>query len=620
MLGKRTKQANITDCDNEYLDFVGQDTFYGYLAAHRHEIFRDEDFANLYCKDNGRESVPPSLLAVALLLQWYDGTSDEETINRVKYDLRWKVALGLKMKEEPFVKSTLWLFRTQLIVHEEALKIFETSLKHARQQGYFKSRKVKAILDTTPIIGKGAVEDTYNLLAESIREVLRVLSRLEDKKYETFASEHDMKRYTEPSFKGSVSIDWDNKDQRQVVLNSLVADCDRVLVLAKEELAKYPPESEEGKEILEATEILSKILTQDVKRTSKREPVDSSTEGNDTPSGDVETTEANTQRASSKPSSAMAGTGVQMTQPKRNSLDDGEADGAEIIQGVAVDRMISVHDPEMRHGRKSSSNLFDGYKGAISVDGENQLITAVKVLPGNAHDSAGMNEMIEQTESNTGSDVETVIGDTAYGSVEQRIEAEEAGRVLISPVAKAPETGRFTKEDFSIDIDKVTVTCPAGQTTSQIRMKKEVTKSGRVFKNRVFLFLAQVCQKCPLLEKCVKPGSKKRSVTVHEYERVLQKAREFQRTEEFRKLYHPRSAVEHRIARLVQLGLRKARYFGTKKVLFQLAMVAAVANFTLVAARTAILSPLLSLLIYIFVVVFAILNPNFARQRPCSAS
>lgn len=121
MLTKRSAQEDILNSDNRYLEFVGKNTFYGYLAAHRHEIFRDEDFAMLYCKDNGRGSVPPSLLATALLLQWYEGTSDEETVNRAKYDLRWKVALGLKMEEVPFVKSTLWLFRTQLIVRGEAL-------------------------------------------------------------------------------------------------------------------------------------------------------------------------------------------------------------------------------------------------------------------------------------------------------------------------------------------------------------------------------------------------------------------------------------------------------------------------------------------------------------------
>ena len=43
--------------------------------------------------------------------------------------------------------------------------------------------------------------------------------------------------------------------------------------------------------------------------------------------------------------------------------------------------------------------------------------------------------------------------------------------------------------------------------------------------------------------------------------------------------------VEHRLARLVQLGVRQARYFGRTKTLLQLLMAAAVANLTLVAGR-----------------------------------
>lgn len=463
-------------------------------------------------------------------------------------------------EEVPFVKSTLWLFRTQLIVRGEALKIFKESLRHARESGYFKSRKIKVILDTTPIIGKGAVEDTYNLLAESLRQVLRILAKLEEKDFEVFAAHHDFGRYAEPSFKGSVSIDWDNEEKRQVALNSLVADCDRVLGLAGEKLSGYPSESDEAKEIIDATDLLSKILAQDVKR---------SNEG------------------------------------KADTSAEGFVPQAEIIEGVARDRIVSVHDPEMRHGRKSSSKRFDGYKGAIAVDADSQIVTAVDALPGNAHDSSDAEEITKQTEKNTDSQVETVIGDGAYGTVEQRIEAEEAGRVLVSPVPKAPDTGRFTKEDFVVDVEKDTVTCPAGKTTGEFIRNKQTTKRGKVFHNLVFQFPLEECQKCPLLEHCVKPGAKRRSVSVHEHEKLLQKARQFQRTEEFRKLYHPRSTVEHRLARLVQLGLRKARYFGTKKVLFQLAMTAAVANFTLVAARAANLSPFFSALIYVSVILAA---------------
>ena len=83
--------------------------------------------------------------------------------------------------------------------------------------------------------------------------------------------------------------------------------------------------------------------------------------------------------------------------------------------GVSRDRMMSVHDPEMRHGHKSSSRRFDGHKAAIVVDSDSQLITAVEVLPGNAPDNLGALELVEQSEANTGVPVEESMGDAADG-------------------------------------------------------------------------------------------------------------------------------------------------------------------------------------------------------------
>ena len=89
MLGIRTKQQGLFESDQLYLSFIGKDSFYGYLANQRHKLFRDEDFAEMYCPDNGRPGVPPSQLAIALLLQTYDKVSDEEAKERADYDLRW---------------------------------------------------------------------------------------------------------------------------------------------------------------------------------------------------------------------------------------------------------------------------------------------------------------------------------------------------------------------------------------------------------------------------------------------------------------------------------------------------------------------------------------------------
>jgi Transposase domain (DUF772) len=98
MLGKRWGSGGG---EHAYLDHVGRDSFYGFLASHRKELFHDEDFTSLYCSDNGRPSVPPSLLAMALLLQVHDGVSEEEAKARADFDLRWKVALGIALEERP---------------------------------------------------------------------------------------------------------------------------------------------------------------------------------------------------------------------------------------------------------------------------------------------------------------------------------------------------------------------------------------------------------------------------------------------------------------------------------------------------------------------------------------
>src|SRR3989337_795152 len=145
MLGKRSDQRGLFESDHVFLGFVGSDTFYGFLASQRGQLFRDDEFAALYVLDNGRPSVPPSLLATALLLQTYDRVSDEETKERADFDLRWKVALGIALDERPFAKSTLQVFRAQLILHEKVLAVFKKSLTLARQTGYLKQRKIKEI-------------------------------------------------------------------------------------------------------------------------------------------------------------------------------------------------------------------------------------------------------------------------------------------------------------------------------------------------------------------------------------------------------------------------------------------------------------------------------------------
>ena len=91
MLGERSDQRGLWEADRLYLDHVGKDTFYGLLASRRGRLFRDAEF---YCAYNGRDSVPPSLLATALLLRSHDKVSDAEAKARADFDIRWKSGVG----------------------------------------------------------------------------------------------------------------------------------------------------------------------------------------------------------------------------------------------------------------------------------------------------------------------------------------------------------------------------------------------------------------------------------------------------------------------------------------------------------------------------------------------
>jgi hypothetical protein len=248
---------------------------------------------------------------------------------------------------------------------------------------------------------------------------------------------------------------------------------------------------------------------------------------------------------------------------------------------VAPDRLISVHDPEMRHGRKSRSHRFDGHKAQVAADTDSQLITAVEVLPGNAPDAEQALEMVEATEAATGCEVDETLADGAYGAGETRAAFAASGRTLIAKVPELQNQGYFVKTDFQIDLDARTCRCPNGQTTADWRPNKEG--------GGLFVFAAETCAACPLRSQCTR-GRGGRMVQLNPHEALLQQAREIQASPAFADVRRRRQVVEHRIARLVQLGMRQARYVGRTKTLFQLCLAAAVANLTLLAATSGALS------------------------------
>ena len=542
MLGERSDQRGLWEADRLYLDHVGKDTFYGLLASLRGRLFRDADFAEFYCPDNGRDSVPPSLLATALLLQSHDRVSDAEAKARADFDLRWKVALGIEAEDRPFAKSTLQVFRAQLILHDKVREVFESSLRLARQSGYLKKRGMRVALDTTYILGRGAVKDTYNLLADGIVKLLRVLAAVANTTVGEWAEAQGYERYFGSSIKGEATIDWSDRKARAALLAELVADADRLLELARQAWVELPEDSAQRQSIVDGAELLGQLLLQDVERKSGDGDVDAAADADD---------------------------------------------GVSVRDGVSKDRMMSVHDPEMRHGHKSSRRRFNGHKAAIVVDTDSQLITAVDVLPGNAPDNLGALELVEASEASTGSVVEEAMGDAAYGDGGTRHAFADAGRRLVAKVPGRPNRSHFPKNDFHLDLAAGSCTCPAGQVTHTIvPAGKRTDRTGRTYRLQAFQFDGAVCRVCPLRSQCIAAqGSKGRRVLIHPQEALLQQGRSLQQSAAYDEYRARRVVVEHRLARLVQLGIRQARYFGRVKTKFQLYLAATVANLTLVAGK-----------------------------------
>ena len=455
----------------------------------------------------GRPSVPPSLLALATLLQHEAGISDEEAIARTAYDLRWCAVLRKEAGQPLCAKSTFQLFRAHLLLHPEVQAIFQASLKEAKRTGLLKGNALKIALDTKPIRGKGAVQDTFNLLATGIRQLGRALAQQVQQKPQTFLSDNGLDRYTQSSLKGSADLDWSDEAAKSALLTQVVHDARRLLGLA----------SGSDPKVREAAQLLEQLLLQDV---------------------------------------------------EVNKSDNG-AQQASLKEGTAKGRIPSATDPEVRHGRKSASKRFNGHKADVAVDQDSQVIVAFDVLSGDAGDASGALSLVEQAETNTALTVSQTTGDCAYGGGPTRKAFGEAERDLLAKVPQeASRPGLFAKSAFGIDVDNDRVTCPAGHTTTTCQA---TAQGGKTFG------FGSVCADCPLRSACTtsKTG---RSVSVHPQEAQLQAARAYQKTPEGKARLRKRVVVEHRLARLGQLGIGQARYYGRAKTRFQLMVACSLAN------------------------------------------
>lgn len=489
---------------------VSADSFYGRMAAVHDQLFQDEDLREMYCPDNGRPCLPPSLMSGALLLQFYDDVSDAEAVERLQFDLRWKVALHLSLDYAGFDPSSLSYFRRRLSEHGQERYAFDRLVAIGRAAGFI-ADKVTLLIDATPVKGAGAVQDTYTLLRKGIRKLLKAAGyQLPGKRQGLSAQVQALiERYVDRDRKAD--LDWADPQQRAAQLKVLVADAEKSLTLVLED--------SDDADVRSTVWLLTKILGDDIVSDAQGEP--------------------------------------------------------HIGQGTAPDRIISVTDPEMRHGRKSKSRLFDGHKVLTATDQASEMILDTRDIPASGSEGAQLLPAVERVEGHAGVVVERVIGDGAFGSGKQRAAcANHAGQPIdvVAPLAQ-PQDAEVAKSAFQIDLAAGTATCPRGQITTGRAGPQE---DGRP--TWQFTFLRTVCEACPLFARCVHSKVHGRSVCTGPYEAYLQAARARQQTEEFRQLYRLRPAIERKQAEMVGHGLRRTRYLGEPKRQLQRLWIGAVVN------------------------------------------
>lgn len=486
-------------------------SFYALLGEHGGRIVSDEDFADCYSEGVGRPSIPPSLLAKVMLLQYRTGVSDREAMEAVRWDLRWKAALDLPVDHAGWDPSTMTRYRARLLLHGRERLVLENSLRVAGELGLLDA-PAEQIVDSTPMLGAAATQDTVRLVRSGVRKLIDAVAAADE---EAAAALDDGLEfdYARPAEKPDCR--WREKAERERMLTRVAEDAERALRAVGQGDGLLSDEAVE-----QAHDLLRELIGQDF---------------------------------------------------------DIDEDGVpRLHRGTRAGRIVSVHDPEMRHGRKSSRQRFDGYKlSAAATNSETPLITAVAVAPASEQDGPQAKDLVDSQPQQR--KPKRILGDTAYGTGPVRQELEERSVAVLAPVPEAPVKGdRLLKRDFRIDLEHGTVTCPADE-VAQIRTEP----SGQ----RRASFAKAACNDCPLRGRCVDARGR-RSIEIAPEEELLIAARQaLDDPDTAAHLRRTRPRIERLLSLLAhRYGARKSRYLGEAKALLQAAWTAALVNLNPIGA------------------------------------
>jgi hypothetical protein len=492
--------------------------FFLFLREIRHELFDaafQRELVSMYAP-RGQDPVPPALLAMVTLLQAYTGASDAEAVDAAEMDLRWQLVLGtLGEPAAPFGQGSLVRFRVRLIEADLDQRLLERTVELARQSGKFGWQKLRVALDSSPISGNGRVEDGWNLLGHAMTKLVAILSRVSGVDEAQIVEDAGVNVLRGSSLKATLDIDWDDESARSRALGTIVRQAESLLCWAHAQV----PQAMKEASVASAVALLRTVMTQN-------------------------------------------------TEP-----DPESPGGRRVPRGVPADRICSVGDPEMRHGRKSKSKAFSGYKRHIATHVDAPLVLAAYALPANHPENEAVPMLLDALEPH--GSVDELFVDRGYIS-HDRVSELDRRRIPVRcrPWPVINQHALFTKNDFAIDLNRREITCPAGKTVSYGA------------NNLRAVFGPTRCSPCNLRAQCT-TSNVGRSVEVHPQERLLRKLQRGTETRSGRERLRLRVCVEHRLARIQATQGPSARYAGTRKNTFDLRRHAAVANLLEVRYATA---------------------------------
>jgi hypothetical protein len=597
-------------------------SLYDVMARYGDLIIRREDWPEVSHAEGGTWSYCPVMMSKLVVLQRAGGWTDRETVRRASYDLMVKDCLGLGVEQVGPSQSKLCRHR-QAMQAKGLQEVYHLRFVALLKTLELVDKEEAVLVDSVPIEGAGQVMDSYNLLAAGIRRALSQLAEHRGQDAQQVARRMGLSEYLDRGIKGRLGVDWDSEQGPRKLLARLVEDAGRVRAeierlggeiregLPREPVdtssPKEPPRSQ-GQDAEGApcqTEETGRCRQEDLgaeatpgeteaapgapvcaPRAETQAPTEPSPQGESAPTESIQTVDA-IQPASPSPSEepmATADRTASSLEPLKQTAaalaaviehdvefsPDGQVKG--LLQRAAGDRLISMTDPDMRHGRKSASVLIAGYKAQVVASLLWGFILLTKVFRANQHDGENLPQLLAAL-NRMGLRPRKVIGDHAYGTVANHAHVAQRNAQGLVPaqelVARMPRPqngGRFTKDQFQVDLEQRTVTCPAGHQCAMTRWARRDEDRGWEF-----VFPEAVCGACPLRSQCVNPKSKGqgRTVFIVEAKERLIRAHLVRRQElDFIALLSQRPNVERVIAGLAQCGGKQAHRMGQDNVSF----------------------------------------------------